>query len=249
MDPLSLYKPLDHKMHSIRLVEIQRDDNEMVSCILHNFNTLINCPPYTALSYTWGPDHPHQDIRVNGALFEVRENLWHALRFLKKLMQEGWFIPDQSRNAQSSQQETRLAMEMTGEKGMSVAWESVPDYRNVDFQYQQRNAGMWKYFYIDAICINQDDDLEKTHQVNLMAPIFKTASLVIAWLREGDGSGRDSFDWVKTNESDTIRKVANLRYATDPNELSKRAKGIGLLLSRDLIGKTLDNSGNLARSR
>jgi hypothetical protein len=45
----------------------------MVSCILHNFDTLTNYPPYTALSYTWGPDYPRQDIRVNGALFEVRE--------------------------------------------------------------------------------------------------------------------------------------------------------------------------------
>jgi hypothetical protein len=81
-----------------------------------------------------------------------------------------------------------------------------------------------------------------------MAPIFKTASLVIAWLGEGDSSGRDSFDWVKTNESDAIKRTADLRYATNPNELSKRARQ-WTTSSRDLLGNTLDNSGNMARSR
>lgn len=44
------------------------------------------------------------------------------------------------------------------------------------------------HFWIDAICINQDDDDERSHQVNLMARIFSEAKCVIAWL------GPKSFD-------------------------------------------------------
>lgn len=45
-----------------------------------------------------------------------------------------------------------------------------------------------RHFWIDAICINQDDDDERSHQVNLMARIFSQAKCVIAWL------GPNSFD-------------------------------------------------------
>lgn len=44
------------------------------------------------------------------------------------------------------------------------------------------------HFWIDAICINQDDDDERSHQVSLMARIFSEAKCVIAWL------GPKSFD-------------------------------------------------------
>lgn len=36
--------------------------------------------------------------------------------------------------------------------------------------------------WIDAICINQDDDIEKSAQVNMMGTIFRDASRVIIWL-------------------------------------------------------------------
>jgi hypothetical protein len=37
-------------------------------------------------------------------------------------------------------------------------------------------------FWIDAICINQGDIQERTHQVRLMGDIFKNATSVLAWL-------------------------------------------------------------------
>ncbi len=37
-------------------------------------------------------------------------------------------------------------------------------------------------FWIDAICINQADDMEKSHQVRLMTDIYSRASSVWAWL-------------------------------------------------------------------
>jgi hypothetical protein len=37
-------------------------------------------------------------------------------------------------------------------------------------------------FWIDAICINQNDDIEKGHQVNNMRRIYSNATDVWAWL-------------------------------------------------------------------
>lgn len=40
-----------------------------------------------------------------------------------------------------------------------------------------------KYYWIDAICINHNDALERTHQVDLMKKIFSLAIGVAIWLR------------------------------------------------------------------
>jgi hypothetical protein len=56
-----------------------------------------------------------------------------------------------------------------------------------------------RYLWIDAICINQNDDEEKTMQVALMGEIYKHASKVYGWLGEDDaqGSGQHSFELAK----------------------------------------------------
>ncbi|KAN0122729.1 Heterokaryon incompatibility protein (HET) domain containing protein [Hyaloscypha variabilis] len=45
-------------------------------------------------------------------------------------------------------------------------------------------------FWIDAICINQSDDKEKSQQVNLMRRIFEEASSTIGWLGDNPGAGK-----------------------------------------------------------
>lgn len=44
----------------------------------------------------------------------------------------------------------------------------------------------WNYFWIDAICINQKDKMEKSKQVRLMESIYRSANRVIVWLGESD---------------------------------------------------------------
>jgi hypothetical protein len=56
---------------------------------------------------------------------------------------------------------------------------------------QLRLVDCERVLWIDAICINQDDDDEKGHQVSLMRDIYGTASQVLIWLGDTDlhGSG------------------------------------------------------------
>ena len=50
----------------------------------------------------------------------------------------------------------------------------------------QRN----KYIWIDALCINQDDEREKSSQVQMMRDIYSAAQQVIVWLGPPDAKGR-----------------------------------------------------------
>lgn len=69
---------------------------------------------------------------------------------------------------------------------MFVLWHKSQIQFTID---PERDADLIQHhFWIDAICINQDDDDERSHQVNLMARIFSEAKCVIAWL------GPNSYD-------------------------------------------------------
>lgn len=47
-----------------------------------------------------------------------------------------------------------------------------------------------RYLWVDAVCIDQDNDQEKNHQVEMMSDIYGRATRVCIWLGEGDDSSR-----------------------------------------------------------
>jgi hypothetical protein len=50
-----------------------------------------------------------------------------------------------------------------------------------------------KYFWIDAICVNQQDMRERSDQVSLMANIYSAAAVVVSWLGEQDHHTEQGF--------------------------------------------------------
>lgn len=54
-----------------------------------------------------------------------------------------------------------------------------------------RNTAQSLNLWIDAVCINQDDQLERNSQVAQMAQVYRSAEKVICWLGEGDDSASD----------------------------------------------------------
>lgn len=138
------YTALDRSTQSIRLIEILPGNSPQISCKLHvhQLDAKATCPPFTALSYTWGPPDPASEIliTIDGQSFLVRKNLWYALSSYRKKMSEGTF-----------------------------------------------RGALW----IDALSINQQDNLERSHQVNMMKVIFSRAKTVLVWLGpEEDDSSR-----------------------------------------------------------
>ncbi|KAL7924575.1 heterokaryon incompatibility domain-containing protein [Trichoderma austrokoningii] len=49
-----------------------------------------------------------------------------------------------------------------------------------------RSEDSERIFWIDAICINQKDDIERGYQVSLMKDVYRMASTVVVWLGEAD---------------------------------------------------------------
>lgn len=57
---------------------------------------------------------------------------------------------------------------------------------------RRKNAFEYRLFWIDAICINQDDMNEKSRQVRIMNHIYDRASSVVVWLGDGYSKYQDT---------------------------------------------------------
>jgi hypothetical protein len=79
---------------------------------------------------------------------------------------------------------------------VSYTWGSEDDSKNImlngapvvvrrnlyDFLLQARQEGWHTHLWIDALCINQSNNLEKSRQVAMMGEIFSRAQQVLVWL-------------------------------------------------------------------
>lgn len=63
--------------------------------------------------------------------------------------------------------------------------------------------------WVDAICINQDDDTEKSHQVNLMSKIYSWTARALLWLGDFSGS-KDAYAWPNVLSEETARLAFDL---------------------------------------
>ncbi|KAH7121889.1 hypothetical protein B0J13DRAFT_567421 [Dactylonectria estremocensis] len=85
---------------------------------------------------------------------------------------------------------------------------------------RSRTLDLW--FWIDAICINQADDVEKSHQLPKMLEIYCHADSVSIWL------GETSWDWIPTqlkhvppiHPLDFARSISDLAYLEEMLTLS-----------------------------
>lgn len=73
---------------------------------------------------------------------------------------------------------------------------------------QLRHRSVSRDVWVDAICINQHDLVERGQQVNLMGAVFSTASRVLVWLGPDDLEyAQDSFRTVKLLASSIRDKI------------------------------------------
>lgn len=150
--------PMADSTRGIRLLSLPVRDAEDVSCNLFDFNDMTECPPYFALSYTWGDAKaPLRDIRLNGQPFQVRQNLYNFLWNFDSTRDKWSFdFHTLSRDSESSRA-LKAFLDWIGSAKQSFLW-------------------------IDALCIDQSSNIEKTHQVRRMNEIFGRAAFVMVWL-------------------------------------------------------------------
>ena len=62
---------------------------------------------------------------------------------------------------------------------------SVPMTKNLYAALERlRNGSLARYLWVDSVCINQEDDDERSRQVANMAKIYHYAKCVVVWLEE-----------------------------------------------------------------
>jgi hypothetical protein len=76
------------------------------------------------------------------------------------------------------------------------------------------------YYWIDAICINQDGAAEKSEQVKRMTKIYENAQQVVIWLGPPDDSSDLAFDLLE-KVSELVKSRPQVWEATDQLELRK----------------------------
>lgn len=73
-----------------------------------------------------------------------------------------------------------------------------------------------RILWIDALCINQENILERNHQVGLMSRIYSKAVVVLAWLGLASGNSNMAMDTLAYNLDGSERQLQ-----TGSNKLSK----------------------------
>lgn len=92
-------------------------------------------------------------------------------------------------------------------------------------------------FWIDAICINQDNDAERNQQLLLMTDIYTRASQTVIWLGEQDESTEPAI------------QLLNLLASMDPRELQYTDPLRECFYQLELGGKIIDSSDWIALAR
>lgn len=157
--------PLSLENREIRLVVVIPTPSPPVRCQFLSYR-LDQCPPYAALSYSWGSPDERGRISLGSSEVSVGRNLF---TFLLRVSRNG--------------------------------------YNSV--------------FWIDALCINQEDVPERNHQVGMMKDIYCNAYRVVIWL--GEASPRDYAAMLLVKQahreaSKNVERVSRRRDTTMPGK-------------------------------
>lgn len=157
---------------SIRLLRIKPpEDSKTLECEVKAVEALEHVHEFDALSYVWGgKNQPETTIRLNNTEITVTRSLENILRHLGRCI-----------NTNSSSE--NLWDETHPLHSSHNVWRGFA--RNVqehDLAFNPRSEWLW----IDALCINQDDNAERSSQVQFMRDIYRSATTVRIWFGEED---------------------------------------------------------------
>lgn len=145
-------EPLNLNSQSFRLLEVLADDGNDRIRCSIRHVRLGDKPTYYALSYVWGSSANPSIISVTQVL--AGSNAAHSGN-------------------------SRTGQELKITQNLNLALTHIRSHFTSDkFKGNQGRMFLW----IDAICINQDDDVEKARQVRLMRDIYRYAHQTIIWL-------------------------------------------------------------------
>lgn len=185
--PYYNYHPLP--AGSIRLLQIDSvlassnpldDLQEDLKISLHDY-PLSSCPDYVALSYTWG--------EANGITLEsTKPQIFTQEARCFPISCDGQIIRGTC-NLRSALRYLRLILQ----DNRRVRQDNTTSAEDL---YFVNDFGCTERFWIDALCIDQDDVFEKQQQIPLMGQIYRRAQLCLVWLGEADEWSDSALPWM-----------------------------------------------------
>lgn len=185
----SLYEPrLDTTVNTIRLLTISWEKSGSTWSYSGKLHPHILSPDlkYNCVSYVWGKQvsPPKHTILLNGLPRRLLPSIYSILELIREE-----FSNDLHR----------------------VGTSSVPSTKTATSSSITQSPTYW---WIDFLCINQEDDEEKTSQVAIMKEIYKGAQETVVWLgEEVDGLLDMDMDVRNcTGGIESLRKLLGQRY-------------------------------------
>jgi hypothetical protein len=180
------YEPLPSPSH-IRLIKVEAAAaSDPIHCSLQIVD-LNNKPAFSALSYSWEEDKSLASLLRKPGKFLSQYGKWAETQNKNTKMgqrdpvsveelsiKNKEFIQELLKESSSSESSNTQTIFCDG-KSMAIG----PNLYNALLHLRKYRPGC---YWIDAVCINQDEPLEKTAQVQMMGRIYRSAVRVIVWL-------------------------------------------------------------------
>ena len=176
------YSPLDthHRQTRVLCFDLAHEprDDELLDCRIEHITLgTLRWPVYYAISYVWGAATKRSSLRINGQLVSVPENAEHALRRLYRRAQN-FKCTLSSNEGVVARNWPSPRLVMKGASHLKRVRRTVAHTRKRSTS--QEPVRIW----IDAICIDQSNLIERSEQVALMQHIYAKAAAVLIWLGE-----------------------------------------------------------------
>ncbi|KUJ06872.1 uncharacterized protein LY89DRAFT_399668 [Mollisia scopiformis] len=192
------YSPINYNNRSeIRLLHIlpAKTWDEEIRCCLKTVSLFDSTIYYEALSYTWQDLRGTIPISIDGMLHSVSLNLASFLR-RRRVTLGVKKKPDTGEKKEADenagwQQVKRKKMKI--KTAVKASNSRLRPVEHKDPESESETVVIW----IDALCINQTDDIEKAHQVRLMGDIYLNARKLWIWLGEEENNSNIAMNLVR----------------------------------------------------
>lgn len=169
------------------------DSKLSITISLETFK-IEDAPPYQAFSYCWGKKKAKKQIVCNGKALHVTSTLVEALRHLYPRIDD---TSSSTRTLDGSSALERSIFPEVSYPQCSISSEHSVSLGSLALDSSYATETPPSYLWIDQICINQTDTLERNHQVGSMRNIYRGAIRTVIWLGPDSGFASQAFDLVR----------------------------------------------------
>jgi hypothetical protein len=144
-------------------------------------------PAFSALSYSWKQDKSLASLFSTSGKFSSRYSKWGLIQNINTEQGQRGPVSIDERHIKSKE----IMTELLSEPSFTESWiprtifcdgKSMtikPNLYNALLHLRKHRPGV---YWIDAVCINQVDSVERNAQVQIMGRIYRSAAEVVVWL-------------------------------------------------------------------